>query len=147
MERRISTQEREKIRLLSDSMLYQDAVSFAERIPPVEKSQVAGLIEYARSWEELERFVKHQKDDRDWGEPEKSNRAHYQEFYNELSAYLRGLKEDVKSEDGFVPSEGLTKKERKEQVDFFAGLLAREFVQHLAAAMMWQAWQKKEDKR
>jgi hypothetical protein len=140
MERKLSPEEQEKFRLLSDGKLYQDAIDFAGRTPPIEKSQMAGLLEYSHAWEALETFVKHQKDDRDWGEPGRSNRAHYQEFYNELSAYLSDLYDDVQQKYGFVFPEGLTKNEKKDQIDFFAGLLAQEFIQHLAAEMMWQAW-------
>jgi hypothetical protein len=106
---------------------------------------MAGLLEFSHSWEELEKFVKHQSE-RDWGDPVRSKRGHYQRFYDNLRAYLNTLRRDVKDQYGFVP-DALTKKEEKQQTDFFAGLLAQEFVQHLAAEMMWQAWQQKENKR
>jgi hypothetical protein len=126
-----------RIRLLSDGELYRTALDFAREQQEVIaysqfNSQVNGLQEYARSWKELDQFVGHQKD-RNW---EGQNQS-YQGFYTALHTFLNQLRHDVKEKYHFVP-DGLTKKETKALIDFFAGRLAREFVQHLAAEMMWQ---------
>jgi hypothetical protein len=126
-----------KIRLLSDTELYEQAEKLVSAHPVVAGSQMEGLLEYSRSWDELTRFVKHQKDDRNWGEPGKSKKAHYRDFYTALDAYLNELYRDVKGRHQFVPG-GLTKKETSKKSSYFAGLLAREFIQHLVAEMLWQ---------
>lgn len=143
MERRLSPEQRKNIRLLSDGEMYRDAISLAneqEEIIAYRQfgHQLSGLGEYARSFSELDEFVTHQVE-RDWEGKSQS----FQGFYAALKGYLSDLRDDVQDKYGFVP-DGLTKRETREQIDFFAGLLAREFVQHLVAEMMWQAWQKEE---
>ena len=119
-----------RIRLLSDADLYDGAMTFAREHESTAqhrttKSQLQGLVEFSRSWTELDDFVKHQR----------SKNQAYQAFYIALDSKLGDLHARAKAE--FVPGD-LTKKERNEQTKFFAGLLAREFIQHLAAEMMWQ---------
>lgn len=134
---KLTPEQESQIRQLSDAEMYPEAVDFASQYPPVQKSQMAGLLEFSRSWEELAGFVRHQKDDRDWGEPGKSKRAHYKDFYTALDAHLNELRRRSREQYNFVP-DGLTKNENRQQTDFFAGLLAREFIQHLVAEMMWK---------
>jgi len=145
MERKLSPEEQERIRLLSDGEIYQRAIEFAKEQEEIIAyrqfgHQVSGLEAYARSFKELDEFVNHQKG-RNW---EGKNQS-FEGFYTALANYLNNLREDVQGKYSFVPPEGQTKNEKKEQTDFFAGLLAREFVQHLAAEMMWQAWKSKKE--
>jgi hypothetical protein len=135
MERKLSPEEQERIRLLSDGEIYQQAIEFAKEQEDIIAyrqfgHQVNGLEEHARSFKELEVFVDHQKN-RNW----EDKRQSFEGFYTELANYLNDLRGDVKDEYGLVSSEGA-----ENQTNFFAGLLAREFVQHLAAEMKWQAW-------
>lgn len=137
----LTVKERDKIRLLSDGKLYDDAIRVAGEHEEVIAygefgHQVNGLDEHADSFRDLDAFVTHQRE-RDWTGRSQS----FEGFYTTLARYLSELRDLVQDEYGFVP-EGLTKNDRRQQKDVFAGLLAREFVRHLAAEMMWQAWQK-----
>jgi len=93
---------------------------------------MAGLLEFSRSWEELLKFVRHQKG-RDW----QRKKAHYADFYTQLEQQLEQLRAKVKNEYGMVPH-GLTKRETAKHTQYFAGLLATELIQHLVAEMMWK---------
>ncbi|MBU0496243.1 MAG: hypothetical protein KKA73_07110 [Chloroflexi bacterium] len=132
-----SLEEEQRIRLISDGDLYGQAQDFSCAHLPVEGKQMAGLLEFSRSWDELTAFVRHQKDDRDWGEPGKSKKAHYKDFYAALDTYLGELRTRVQSPYGFVPLGKLDSAQRNRR-DWMAGLLAREFIQHLVAEMMWK---------
>lgn len=123
----------QQIRLISDTDLYQDAERFLAEHGAVERNQVEGLRDYARSLSELEQFVRHQSE-RDW----QGRKEHYRDFYNGLSQYLQRLRQRIKEQYQLVP-EGLAKKEAKEQVDFFASLLAQEFLQHLASELVYKS--------
>jgi hypothetical protein len=139
---RLTPEQETQIRLLSDGDIYRAAMTFANEQEDVIaysqfNSQVNGLLQFSRSWGELTSFVKHQKS-RDW----QGVRQSYGEFYTALKSQLDDMRGDVKGKYGFVPDD-LTKRESNELADFFVGLLARAFIQHLAAEMMW----KKEVKR
>ena len=125
-------EQKVQIRLLSDGQLYDQAVTFVKQNDTLENKQMAGLLEFSRSWQELLKFVRHQKG-RDW----QRNKAYYADFYTQLEQQLEQLRAKVKSEYGMVPH-GLTKKETSRHTEYFAGLLAREFIQHLVAEMMWK---------
>lgn len=127
-----TAEQKDQIRLLSDGELYDQAIVFVRQNDTVENKQMAGLLEYSRSWEELLKFVRHQKG-RDW----QRKKAHYADFYTELEQYLTQLRAKVKSEYGMVPH-NLTKRETAKYTQCFAGLLATEFIQHLVAEMMWK---------
>jgi len=122
----------QQIRLISDTDLYRDAERFLTERGVVERSQVQGLQDFARSFSELEQFVKHQSE-RDW----QGRKEHYGSFYKALSQYLQELRQRVKIRYQLVP-EDLAKKEAKEQVDFFVGLLAQEFLQHLTSELIYR---------
>ena len=123
-------EQQRHIHLLSDGDLYRQAMTFARQHQETARhrttgSQLQGLLQFSRSWGELDGFVKHQK----------SKEQAYKTFYEQLHSELNQIRNKAKSR--FVP-DNLTKKQSREQVDFFAGLLAREFIQHLAAEMMWK---------
>jgi hypothetical protein len=127
-----------QIRLLSDGDVYRAAMTFANEQQDVIayrqfNSQINGLLQFSRSWSELTSFVNHQRS-RDW----QGVRQSYGEFYAALKSQLDDMRSKVRGEYGFVPDD-LTKRESNELTDFFAGLLAREFIQHLAAEMMWKS--------
>jgi len=127
---RLTPEQEGEIRLLSDTDLYRKAMTFANEHESTAQhrttnSQLQGLIAFSRSWGELDRFVKHQK----------SKEQAYQAFYIALSSTLNDL--CALAKERFVSGD-LTKRERREQTDFFAGLLTREFIQHLVAEMMWK---------
>jgi len=123
-----------QMRLLSDGELYIEAQKFFKNYKPPENKQLAGLLEFSRDINDLQSFVKHQAG-RKWVD---SPKAHYETFYNELNKYLQKLRQQVKSPPHDLVMKGLTAKAEKDQVDFFAGWLAREFVQHLVAEAQMQ---------
>lgn len=130
---KMTSDQMERIRLLEDGDLFHRAVTFAHSQPSVENKQLAGLLEFSRSWKELTYFVHHQKG-RTWT----GRKAPYQDFYNALDSYLQqDLRSQVKGNLGLIPAE-LTKKETNRRIDHFAGLLAQSFIQHLVAEMRWQ---------
>lgn len=123
----------ERIRLLSDTSMYRLSLDFVTSCPEAQKvnyQQYSGLREFSRSWDELRKFVAHQKA-RDW-----ASRIAYKTFYDEIDRTLKELYRDVKQEYGLVPSD-LTNNETKRLTEYFAGLLSREFVEHLAAHVMY----------
>lgn len=128
----VTPEQQSQIRLLSDGELYRDAVDFVDKSRIVDNKQMAGLLEFSRSWGELNKFVKHQKG-RDWH----GRNSHYTDFYTKLSKFLDKLRTKIKTDSDFVPNRS-TNKETKKYADYFAGLLAREFIQHLVAEMMWK---------
>lgn len=127
------TQQRERIRLLSDTSIYRLSISFVnnhQEILKVNNQQLNGLLEFSRSWGELKKFVTHQRA-RDW-----ASRTEYKDFYDKIDQTLKDLYRDVKQEYGLVPS-NLTNNETKRLTEYFAGLLGREFVEHLVAHVMY----------
>lgn len=132
MEVKATLEQEVQIRLLSDGELYRDAVSFVHESLIVENKQMAGLLEFSRSWDELLKFVRHQK-----GRAWHRKKAHYADFYTKLEQQLNELRAKVKNEYGFVPR-GLTKKPARTYTEYFSGLLAREFIPHLVAEMRWK---------
>jgi hypothetical protein len=124
----------EYIGLLSDTEMYQKAISLTKntsKIDSISKTQFLGLMEFSRSWSDLNNFVKHQKE-RDWKEKEA-----YKVFFNGLHTFLCQLRNDVKEKYKLVSS-NLTKAESKNMTDLYAGLLARSFIQHLSAEMLYR---------
>ena len=127
---KLTPEQESEIRLLSDTDLYHKAMTFAKTHEATAQhrttgSQLQGLLQFSRSWKELDDFVKHQK----------SKEQAYKQFYEALHSGLGEIQNIAKSK--FVPN-GLTKRERRKRTVFFTGLLAREFIQHLAAEMMWK---------
>lgn len=119
--------EAEKIRLLADIEMYSRAVDLAGEQLVISKNQIAGLRQFSRSWEELTRFIGHQKGkDRD---------EVLQGFYTALDTELRDLRSIVQKK--LVPDD-LSRKETRSRTDHFAGQLAHAFIQHLAAEIEWQ---------
>jgi hypothetical protein len=130
----LTPDEEIRILLLSDGELYHEAVTFVRNSSSVESKQMTGLWQYSRSWDELYTFVKHQHE-RDWGESGKAAKAHYKDFYQKMGDFLKNLQEKTQTVYKFIP-EGKLAKDAKEKRDYIAGLLAREFIQHLVVEML-----------
>lgn len=122
----VAPEIQQRIRLLSDSLLYERAVEFVRQHGWVADAQLNSLLQYAQEWRDLTRFVDRQRQ-RDWAQSRQTE--HYGQFYNDLHEALRQLKHEAAQ---FVPI-GLGRREQQAQTALYAGLLAREFVQHLAA--------------
>ncbi len=117
----LAAEQRQKILLLSDTVLYPEAVAFVRKLvqeedrSPLPTSQVMGLlnIALASKYSELYQFVVHQRD-RNWS----GSKSDIKELYIAEFQLLRS---------------GLTNRETSEEADELMVLLAREFIQHLVA--------------
>ncbi|HKV57085.1 MAG TPA: hypothetical protein VJO32_02350 [Ktedonobacteraceae bacterium] len=125
----------QKIWLLSDTVLYPEAVAFIRRLVekegcnPLPASQVNGLFSIAESsrYGELRRFVEHQRD-RDWQPSKRDIKTFYTRLEQELTRMERRLAVEfrlTKDEHGRPVSD-------TDQNEMLA-LLAREFIQHVIA--------------
>jgi hypothetical protein len=126
----------QKIRLLSDNLLYQEAVDFVAEfatendIP--ENSQLIGLLEHSGQSDDMKRFIDRQEG-RDWPDKKK----HYKDFYSRLSRYLNGLRNRTKNELNLVPT-GLARKEEQKKVNEVYPLLAQEYIRHLVSEALYK---------
>ncbi len=100
-----------------------------ERRPPLPNTQIHGLLNVAQAntFSELKKFIKHQHSGRTW----QDKNAHVKVFYEDLERAIEKLPEFAKSE-GLI-AEGLSTEQIKKEVQKISGLLACEFIQHLAA--------------
>lgn len=128
----MTTIEPRVVHLLSDTVLYREAVEFVEQHAPLpDTSQLIGLLTFARTWGELLKFIHHQAS-RDWGR----SKEHYPLFYNDLKKYLSdsrtGLRQRVKTEFQLIDGQ-LSKNDERQGMDDWAQTLSQEFIQHLVA--------------
>jgi hypothetical protein len=131
-----STAQMHTLSLLSDTVLYPEAVSFIQRLvheqhcSPLPTSQAMGLLNvaYASKYAELYEFVKHQRD-RNWP----GSKSDIKLFYAELEKLLAEIqKKLLRGEYHLVEGNSNTSAARQEKDELMA-LLAREFIQHLVA--------------
>jgi hypothetical protein len=134
----LSAAQMQKIWLLSDTVLYTEAVAFMRKLVreqdcyPLPASQVAGLLNMAGSakYDELRRFVVHQRD-RDWPPSKRDIKTFYSALEETLSLMQR---KRLKDEFHLLTSEqGRAVNEMRQEVDELMAEVAREFIQHLAA--------------
>jgi len=128
----------QKIWLLSDTVLYAEAVSLIHRLvrdqdcDPLPASQVAGLLSIAEAskYDELHRFVVHQRD-RNWP----PSRSDIKKFYTALEEVLSGMqRRRLKDEFHLVgDGQGRSANDIRQESNALMALLAREFIQHLLA--------------
>ncbi len=119
----LAAEQRQKILLLSDTVLYPEAVAFVRKLvqeedrSPLPTSQVMGLlnIALASKYSELYQFVVHQRD------------------RNSLEKFLTQMKQKRIKDEFQLLRSGLTNRETSEEADELMVLLAREFIQHLVA--------------
>ena len=133
-----SNEQLQKIWLLSDTLLYKEAVNFIRKlvneqhIEPLPASQVSGLLSIADSFKynELYTFIVHQRD-RDWP-PKKRN---IKTFYTALEQVLTKMKvERLNSEFHLLgDTRKLNATQIRNEADAIMALLAREFIQHIMA--------------
>lgn len=120
-----------QIRLLSDGELYQMARKFVADNRAIDSNrQAVSLVMHTQNWDDLDRYVNNQVG-RDWDSQTKY--AGYKLFFQNLKNHLAMLRKKVE-EEWFPPGpQYTTKNERKVWANHFAILVAREFLQHLAA--------------
>ncbi len=132
----ISAQEQERIRLLSDTELYPQAVEFTRNIGgTLPGSQINGLLNVAlaNTYAQLETFVKRQYGRSTW----RANERHIPDFYRRLEHKLKDLERSIPS----VTRDRQTKPSA-EEMRALKMLLAREFIQHVLAENAYQGAQR-----
>jgi len=123
----ITEQEQKKIRLLSDTEFYPQAVEFmrgiARQLPP---TQINGLlnVSLANTYDQLEEFIEHQRTRTTWRRED----VHIPDFYKRLAQKLKQL-------DAYALSimKSRTGQPSREDMQTLKMLLAREFIQHVLA--------------
>ncbi len=126
----------QKIWLLSDTVLYGEAVAFMRRLVrdqgcnPLPTSQVNGLLSIAESqmYDKLYEFVVHQRD-RDWQPSKRDIKTFYTALEETLTNMQKRLRSDFHLLGGARRSGGQDEADEQELM----ALLAREFIQHLVA--------------
>lgn len=129
------------IRLISDTVLYQDAVDFVAENEMPEDSQLNGLLEYSRRWDQLKSFIERQEN-REWPDKKK----HYKDFYSRLSIYLKALRNRTKNEFKLIPAD-LSRREEQEKMNEIFPLLAQEYTSHLVADALFKNSKSKKDSK
>jgi hypothetical protein len=123
----ITEQEQEKIRLLSDIELYPQAVELmhgvARQLP---QTQINGLlnVSLANTYDELERFIEHQRIRTTWRRED----VHIPDFYKRLAQKLKQLETYALS-----IMKSRAEQPSREDMQTLKMLLAREFIQHVLA--------------
>lgn len=137
----ITEQEQEKIQVISDTELYQQAEelmrSVGRTLPP---TQINGLLNFslANTYKELEEFVEHQRQRTTWP----SDARHVPSFYFNLSRKLQNL-------GSYLPTIAKHRQEKLSHEDeqTLKMLLAREFIQHLLAENAYMSTRRFADNR
>ena len=134
----MTTEQLQKICLLSDSELYEDAVEFVKphRETKVSETQLSGLQNAigAGDYNEIFRYIKNRLE-------RSTTSAQLKNFYEELRDYLQRLPSKVEEARLVVIPEDMTRaqsKQVKEEINFYAYLLATEYIQHLVAEYDYQ---------
>ena len=147
----LSNAQLQKIYLLSDTVLYSEAVSFIRKLvqeegcDPLPTSQIAGLLSIAEAtrYDELHRFVMHQRD-RNWPPSKRDIKTFYTVLEEVLSLMQR---KRLKDEFHLMPDmQGRSVSEVRQEIDELLARLAHEFIQHLVAENGVLAVQKAEER-
>ena len=123
----ITQKEQEKIRLLSDTELYSQAVVFMRGIAKaLPTAQINGLLNVSlgNTYDDLKKFVKAQPERNTWKEKEK----YIPEFYRRLMRKFDELERHAQAILESRQGESSSPDEKTVQM-----MLAREFIQHLLA--------------
>ena len=126
----------EKIPLLSDTILYPEAVAFIRRMVrdedclPLPTSQVMGLLNVAEGFKysELHEYVRHQRD-RNWP----ASKSDIKKLYTDLEQMLTLMKNKRLRDDFHLTTDGLNPMEARQEADELMAQLAHDFIQHLVA--------------
>lgn len=132
----LSKEQLQKISLLSDTVLYPEAVAFIRRLvqeedcDPLPTSQVTGLLSIAGAskYDELYRFVVHQRE-RNWP----PSRSDIKKFYTELEKVLSLMQRKRLKDEFRLVTDGLSAGDARQESDTLMASLARDFIQHLVA--------------
>ncbi len=132
----LSEAQLQKISLLSDTVLYPEAISFIRRLvdeqdcSPLPTSQVKGLQSIAESYQydEIHRYIIHQFE-RNWPDSKRSIKL----LYTELDRLFTTMKNKRLREEFHLMGDERGSKEARAMEDALMAALAREFIQHMVA--------------
>lgn len=126
----LSKAQEEKISLLSDTVLYPEAVAFMGRLSPLPNSQIMGLLNNTRipSYGQFYAYVIHQRD-RNWQDSKRATKV----FYTELERVLSQMRRKRVIEEFRLLTSGLSSQQASQEADEIMTALSREFIQHLVA--------------
>ncbi len=135
----LSAKQEQQISLLSDTVLYPEAVAFMKRLireldcVPLPTSQITGLFNIANTanYAQLDQYVSHQRD-RNWPERDPS-KGSIKVFYTELEKLLSSMRKRRLKEDFHLLTVGLSGQQVNQEVNDLMEALAREFIQHVVA--------------
>jgi hypothetical protein len=145
----LSREQLQKISLLSDTVLYPEAVAFIRRLvqeedcDPLPTSQVTGLLSIAEAskYDELYRFVVHQRE-RNWP----PSRSDIKKFYTELEKVLSLMQRKRLKDEFRLVTDGLSAGDARQESDTLMASLARDFIQHLVAENVLLAAEKSDER-
>ena len=140
----------QNIWLLSDTVLYPEAVAFIHRLlreqgcRPLPNSQVAGLLSIAESnqYDELHEFILHQCS-RNWPPKQRDIKT----FYLALDESLTNMQQRLRSDFHLVAGGRKAGQQISEEEKALLVLLAHEFIQHLSAENGVLAAQSEDERR
>jgi len=132
----LTARQIEKISLLSDTVLYPEAIAFMRRMvrdedcSPLPTSQVMGLLNVANAskYSELHEYIKHQRD-RNWP----ASKSDIKKLYTDLEQMLTLMKNKRLKDDFHLLSDGLNPVQSRQEADELMAQLSHEFIQHLVA--------------
>ena len=134
----VTTEQLQKICLLSDSELYENAVNLVEAHhgTKISKAQLSGLQNAigAGDSNEVFRYINNRL-------ARSTTRAQLKKFYEELRDYLQGLPSKVQEAGLVVIPENMTRVQSRkvnDEINRYAYLLATEYIQHLVAEYDYQ---------
>jgi hypothetical protein len=145
----LSDAQHKKISLLSDTVLYEEAINFLNRFlegvynEPLPTSQITGLLNIALgpSYDDISRFIRNQHN-RNW--PDK--KEYIKRFYTDLETYLARLRKRLADEFQLTTPNLTAHKATQEKGELMLQL-TREFIQHLAAENNLLLQQQEEQQR
>lgn len=133
-----TTEQLHKICLLSDGELYQNAANFVEIYysPKVSKTQLSGLQNAvgASDWNEIFLYIDNRL-------KRSTTVKDLKNFYQALKDSLNSLRNKVEEAQFVVKPEKTTRAEErlvKKEIDRYAYLLAKEYIQHIVAEYNYQ---------
>ena len=134
----LSEEQMQKIWLLSDVVLYPEAVSFVQEFisesdKPLLSAQANGLLGVANAYlyGDLLTFIRHQRD-RNWPRSKKE----IKEFYTRLEKKLIDMQNKRLKNEFQLVTDGLNNRQSPDERNELMAQLAHEFIQHVVAENM-----------
>ena len=132
----LSDAQLQKIELLSDTVLYSEAVAFMRQLineqdcSPLPTSQVKGLQSIAESYQytAIHRYIQHQFE-RSWPDSKRSIKV----LYTELDRLFTTMKNQRLGNEFHLLTKEPKSREGQQESNALMAALAREFIQHMIA--------------